>query len=237
MDLIQIDDITVSNAELHELSHTHPRMNESQFEALKDSLYLDGQQQPVITYRGKIIDGRHRIWAMTDLGVESAKAVELPRNTKMAEVKSFVRTSETRRHQTKTQLACHAYLSLINPKTEVKTAAQAAREFGIKQKDISHCKFIAENLGINIIESFSKGNVERVAVQGVFFNFSSARALYDALKRVKKDFIVKKPVQNASFSWAEERAKTQKHHANDSNELVVAKIQLLQEYYNGRFEE
>jgi len=237
MNLIQIDDIEVSTAILHELSHMHPRMNENQFGALKDSLCLDGQQQPLVLYRGKVVDGRHRIWAMGELGVNSAIAVEIPRNTKMDDVKSFVRTSETRRHQTKTQLACHAYLSLINPKTDVKTAAQAARESGVKPKDISHCKFIADNLGIKIIEEFAKGKSQRIAINGTFFNFSSARVLYESMKRESKDFAVKRKPSNLKIDLSEERAKIRKYNMNDSHETVGIRLQLLQEYYAERGED
>ena len=235
MILNKVADIKVLNVVLHDLCHTHPKMNENQFEALTESLNLNGQQQPIITYRGKVIDGRHRIWALNNLGVESAHAVELPRNTKMEDVESFVKSSETRRHQTKTQLACHAYLSLINPKTNITSATQAALDFGVSKRDISICKTIAENIGISTLESFAKGETINICVNGTYSNYSSIRRLYDAIKRKQKDFIVKKPVQNAAYNLNEERASIRNFCMNDSNDRVSTKLQLMQEYLNERF--
>ncbi len=236
MVLSKIEDIKVLCAVLHDLCHTHPKMNEKQFEALTESLSLNGQQQPIITYRGKVIDGRHRIWALNNLGIDLAHAVELPRNTKMEEVESFVKASETRRHQTKTQLACHAYLSLINPKTNITSATQAALDFGVSKRDVSICKTIAENIGIATLESFSKGETINICVNGVYSNYSSIRRLYDAIKRKQKEFIIKKPVQNVPYNLNEERANVRNFCMNDSNDKVAAKLQLMQEYLNGRFE-
>ena len=236
MKLNKIDNILVSKGVLHELCELHPAMNETQYGALKESLSLTGQQQPVISYRGKIIDGRHRMMALKELGIESAEAVELPRSTSIEDVVLFVKSSETRRHQSKTQLACHAYLSLINPKTPIKTATQAALEYGVAKRDVSYCKTIAENVGINIVESLSKGLTENICVNGVYSNYSSLRRLYDAIKRKKKDFIAKRPVKNAPIALNELRALTRTYAMNDTSEVIGLKIQLLQEYLNDRVE-
>ncbi len=236
MNLEKINDLEVSKGVLHNLCFMHPSMGDDQFQSLKDSLNLIGQQQPVITYRGKIIDGRHRMRALKELNIELAHAVELPRNTKIGDVESFVKGSETRRHQTKTQMACHAYLVLIDNKSNISTASQAAIEYGVSKTDVSYCKTIAENVGINVVEDLSEGKVVNIAVNGVYSNYSSVRRLYDAIKRKQKDFIVKKPVQNAAYNLNEERASIRNFCMNDSNDRISTKLQLMQEYLNGRFE-
>ena len=93
MELTKVDNVNVNSVILHELCEIHPQMSKEQFETLTESLLLDGQQQPISLYRGKVVDGRHRVWAMRNLGIDFAKAVELPRNTRMDDVKSFVRAS------------------------------------------------------------------------------------------------------------------------------------------------
>lgn len=236
MNLNKIDDVFLSEVVLHDLCHTHPKMNEKQYESLKESLNLNGQQQPLITYRGKVIDGRHRTWALSELGVETAHAVELPRNTKMDEVESFVKASETRRHQTKTQLACHAYLALIDCKNSIRNATQAALDYGVSKRDVSICKTIAENIGISTIKSFSEGKTENLCVNGVYSNYSSIRRLYDAIKRKQKEFVVKKTPQNVSFNLNEERANVRNFCRNDTVDQISAKLQLMQEYLNDKVE-
>ena len=236
MNLERIENIEVSKGVLHDLCFMHPAMGNEQFESLKDSLNLIGQQQPVITYRGKIIDGRHRMIALQELNIPFAHAVELPRNTRMGDVEMFVKGSETRRHQTKTQMACHAYLLLIDSKSNIKTAAQAALEKGVSKADVSMCKTIAENVGIKAVEDLSLGKVINLAVNGTYSNYSSVRRLYDAIKRKQKEFIAKKPAQNVAFNLSEERANVRNFCQNDSVEKISAKLQLMQEYLNDKVE-
>ena len=45
---------------LHPEALSTPRMSEVAFEALKRDIEMQGQLEPVIAYRGKICDGRHR---------------------------------------------------------------------------------------------------------------------------------------------------------------------------------
>jgi len=237
MNMVRVEDVKVLETKLHELCELHPEMNEKQFASLKESLNLNGQQQPVVLYRGRVVDGRHRMKALGQLGVDMASAMELPRDKTISEVSAFVKTSETRRHQTKTQLACHAYLSLINPNSEIKSASQAALEYGVAKRDVSYCSSIAKHIGTSALEAFSKGETINLCVNGIYSNYSSVRRLYDAINREKKEQLVKKQLKNISFNLNEERAKIRNFCMNDSVELIGTKIQLMQEYLNDRFDQ
>ena len=55
---------------LHPLCSIFPAMSAPEFEALKADIAAHGLREPVWTWRGSIIDGRHRWQACMDLGIE-----------------------------------------------------------------------------------------------------------------------------------------------------------------------
>lgn len=104
MEQIRLNEVT-----LHKITETHPVMSTEQFEALKNDIAINGQLQPALVYRGKIVDGRHRYMALTQLGKESIKVTRLQNNLTLDEVINLVNSTEMRRHQSPTQLAIKGY--------------------------------------------------------------------------------------------------------------------------------
>lgn len=104
-----MEQVRLDEVELHKITETHPVMSREQFEALKNDIEINGQLQPAIVYRGKIVDGRHRYKALTQLGEESIKITRLQNNLTLDEVTNLVNSTEMRRHQSPTQLAIKGY--------------------------------------------------------------------------------------------------------------------------------
>lgn len=100
---------STTSMRLHSLTETHPVMSIEQYEAFKADIAKNGQMQPVMAYRDKIVDGRHRLKALTDLGIATIKVTNLPNNLTLDEVKQKVVSTEKRRHQSPTQLAINGY--------------------------------------------------------------------------------------------------------------------------------
>ena len=230
MILNKLENVLVREVELHELCEMHPIMSDSQFEALKDSLNLNGQQKPITLYRGKVIDGRHRIKAMIELDKNEATAEEVPRNTKMDEVKAFVRASETRRHQSVSQLACNAYLALHNPKSSIKTASEAAIDFGVSKRDVSYCVTIANACGSDVIKALALGEKASVPLNGSFKSYTSIRSLYNAITRDKKSEMMK-PTASQSISKKDADHWVRDNTLNDNLESFSLKIESMKERY------
>jgi hypothetical protein len=62
-----------ANAKLlrpHPLLANFPLYTIEQYAALKASIATDGQLVPIVLYKGRILDGRHRYRACLDLGIE-----------------------------------------------------------------------------------------------------------------------------------------------------------------------
>jgi len=92
----------------HNVSALHPLHTAEQFQGLLNDIRLNGQKEPVKMYRGKLVDGRHRLKALKQLGIAYIEYVTLPNNLTLAQLKDEVISSEMRRHLTPTQLALKA---------------------------------------------------------------------------------------------------------------------------------
>jgi len=55
--------------EIHPAANIFPPMRDKQFQEFKQSIARRGQQDPIWTFEGKVIDGRHRLRACTELGI------------------------------------------------------------------------------------------------------------------------------------------------------------------------
>lgn len=56
--------------ESHPLADLLPEMSSDDFSALVASIRENGQRVPIVMYEGKVLDGRHRVRACADLGID-----------------------------------------------------------------------------------------------------------------------------------------------------------------------
>lgn len=153
--------IKIADIKLHKLTETHPVMSSEQFEALTKDIEENGQLQPVLVYRGKIVDGRHRYRALTLLGREDIKVQLLANNLTLDDVIKLVNSTEMRRHQSPTQLAIKGYrLYKLGNYTQKQIISRAGCS-------LSNLKYVVllESLGrldvIELLESGGKFDVSR----------------------------------------------------------------------------
>ena len=158
-------DIDVKSLSIHPEANMTPLMTEEQYNSLKNDIERNGQLDPIILYRGKVIDGRHRLKVAQELGKDNIKTVSMPNNSTLAEIRSVVKSKETHRHQTPTQLAIYAmkHLQKHNEDTRNKdkqmTQLDAANEFGVVVKQIGRAIRIETKLKRpDIIDSLYAGN-------------------------------------------------------------------------------
>ena len=61
---------TTGPYELHEVTDIFPPMAEEQYNKLVEDIRENGQREPVWLYDRKVIDGRNRLRACLELGIE-----------------------------------------------------------------------------------------------------------------------------------------------------------------------
>jgi len=152
----------IRDLKVHKMASINPMMNQQQYEALRNSIEEVGQRQPIIIWRGQIIDGRNRTKALAELGSETVNAIELPYNYTTEQIRSEVLNSENRRHQTEAQRAIQAWSMwkgrLGNNKV-YKTAKEAANDIGISKAYVEKAEWVAKRRGEKLLEDmFNTGS-------------------------------------------------------------------------------
>ena len=89
----------------HPIANILPMMRAEEFAALKEDIRVNGQQEPIWTFEGQIIDGRNRFVACHELGLEP-KYREWTGNG--SPVSFVVSVNQHRRHLTQSQKAAAA---------------------------------------------------------------------------------------------------------------------------------
>lgn len=120
----------------HEIADKHREMSDEEFQALKLDIEQNGQLVAIITYRGKLVDGRHRQRALIELGIDRMKAEALPNNLSIKEVEDRVMSTENRRMDTPLQKSIRAYMYYKEHKDEM-TQSDVAEKFGVARTYIS----------------------------------------------------------------------------------------------------
>jgi len=173
----------VKEQSLHKLTALHPTMTTENFMSLVLDIKKNGQLDAVTRYRGKIVDGRHRLLALKELGEEYIKCEDLPRNMTMNEVEDVVFSSEIRRHETPTQLAIKAY---YYAKEKGVTQKVAATKFGVVAVRVSDVSFIVKAGREDLVKLLLNG--KSVTLDGQNFTTS--------LQQVKKQLSLEEVVSN-----------------------------------------
>ena len=134
----------------HKLASEHREMSDKEFESLKLDIESNGQIMPVILYKGKLVDGRHRQRALIELGVHNMKAIRLAGNISLNDVRAKVMGTEVRRSDNIMQKAIRA-LVWMNEETG-RTQQEAGTKFGIDRAYVAHAKKLLDALGKNTLD-------------------------------------------------------------------------------------
>ena len=91
--------------EFHPIANILPMMRAEEFTAFKEDIRVHGQQEPIWTYEGHIIDGRNRFVACQELGLEPKYREWTGSGSPVSFV---VSVNQHRRHLTQSQKAAAA---------------------------------------------------------------------------------------------------------------------------------
>ena len=180
--------------EIHEAAFLFPPMQDQEFAELKDDISKNGLQMPILTFEGKVVDGRHRLRACAELGV-------VPRFEEMEAandsiVQAVISINLHRRHLTEGQRALiAARLATASVGTNQHTAGavsqqKVATELGISVDSVLRGKKVLKNGIPELVEAVSSGRI----------NISAAAKLAELAKedQTQLDFDDIKAIQDAS---------------------------------------
>ena len=132
---------------IHRFAEQMPLMDTNDFKALVKSIEEVGQLEPIITYRGLVLDGRNRVNALKQLNIKTIKVQALPHRTESKDLMLIVNAKEARRKQTKLQLAISGYNMWLS--TGEKQEDVAAR-LGTSDKSIRKIRELVDTLGLSL---------------------------------------------------------------------------------------
>ena len=138
---------------IHKMANMHREMDKKEFAALKQSISEVGQLVPIILYKDKVVDGRHRIKALKELGINTVKCEILNSRMTLGEVENAVLGTEVRRNDNAMQKSIMAlrWMRKNNSKQEI-----AARKFGIDRTNISRAIKVENAFGADVLDKIKE---------------------------------------------------------------------------------
>lgn len=186
--------------EIHEAAHLFPEMQEQEFEELKQDISKNGLHMPIMTYRNKVVDGRHRLRACKELGIvpwfeEMVAANDAEMN------RIVVSINLHRRHLEPSQRAMiAARLANTGVGTNQHTAGavsqqKAAEELGVSVDSVSRGKQVLKSGAPELIKAVEAGKIDITNAAALAklskedqsqLNFDDIKAIQEASKAINK---------------------------------------------------
>ena len=148
---------------LHELAELFPAMSEPEFEVLKNDIAELGQLEPILMYKGKVVDGRHRMRACEELCI--GPVVKEWEGTEDGLVRHALSLNLHRRHLNESQRAlCAARLATLRrgqkAVAEISVSqTEAAKIFTVSPDSIQFARKVLDSKDKDIIKSVSAGTL------------------------------------------------------------------------------
>ena len=204
-----IEIIPLAGLKLHEITNLHPAQTKTEYDSMKHSIEVSGQLVPVLTYRGKVVDGKHRIKAMTELGLKEIKVMALNPVQTLTAIKSKVIASDIRRNKTSAQKAIQAWKACNDDPTL--SREEAAMLYMTNVSEMSVVNVIAKQVGTVILDKL-------LATGKVILDNGDGSRAYTNLRKLKQ---ATKPITIA------ESDKPTSYVANEEVKIILSSIDEL----------
>ena len=155
---------SISTYEVHPAADLFPMMSEAEYAAMKEDIRLHGQNDDVLIWDGKLLDGRNRLRACTELGIEPGWS-ELPKT--LDPVAWVLSHNLHRRHLTTSQRAMVAAKLATLRDGEKKAGAQicapsqtqAAGKLNVSRRAVQTAKTIATKAKPAVVAAVEAGTM------------------------------------------------------------------------------
>ena len=134
---------------IHGLTEMQRLHTDAEREQMRLSFIERGQLVPAVMYRGKLVDGRHRLWTALDLSLDYLLVIKLDYNLTLDEVEQMVIDIQGGRQLTPSEKAIQAYMLMQKYNLSMR---EAAKKCASSKTLISKVKFIVEILGLQKVK-------------------------------------------------------------------------------------
>lgn len=155
---------------------------------LIEDIKVSGQREPVVLWRGQVVDGRCRQKALMGLGREILYR-ELDDELTEEDVKIWVKSMNTRRNLTSSQriaIACKQYLESKHSTT----AAEVAKAWGIGDAILHNALWIHKQDPAVIETIFNGGSVPIADKSGKLIESNKITSIYAYMKKKAETVVV-----------------------------------------------
>jgi hypothetical protein len=153
---------------IHPAANLFPMMSEEQFQALKADIDEHGQQEDAVTWKGQLVDGRNRVRACRELGIEPDIADLMDETDPVAYVLSH---NLHRRHLSTNQRACVAaklatlkHGSNQHAKEEGQncpsTIDDASTLLSVSPRAVKNAKHVIENASSAVVDAVESDEIK-----------------------------------------------------------------------------
>lgn len=223
----------------HPLSAAFPAMSTEEFNALKDSIHVNGVLNPITTFEGMVIDGWHRYTAALSLGMD-CPSLEMD---DAIDPKDFVLAqNKNRRHITLAQLLASASKvyqwrpnggdhSALN--AECITSAQMAEKTGASVRTVEQFRSVERKASPEVMKAVESGRIglPKAAEIAKLPKQQQAKAIDKPLPKAEK---FTQPVHDTSADELQESAQAIE---SLSEEVEVLKAELAVKHMDATGEE
>lgn len=243
--------INLNDLPIHPAAELFPMMSETEFQAMKEDIRLHGQNDDVLIWNGTLLDGRNRLKACTELGIEAGWA-EIPKTTDP--VAWVLSHNLHRRHLTTAQRAMvadklatllHGDNQYENEDAQICASSQseAAKQLKVSRRSVQTARRVRKKASKKVIAAVESGTMSlNAAVASTKPSEAKAKAQAEAKaakEKAKADAAAErarlkaeKDKAKADAAAAKEKAKADKEAAKAAAATPAGQIANLKNLIN-----
>ena len=219
---------------VHPAAALMPFMPEDEFEDLKEDIRVHGQHDDVVIWDGQLIDGRHRLRACIELGIEP-NWTELPKTSDPA---PWVFSHNVhRRHMTTSQRAMVAteYATLLHGDVKsqkddasigASSQAEAAKQLHVSRRSVQRARTVQAKASPIVIAAVKSG---KMSLNAAVASTIQSNAEKKAKEKAKAAAAAAKAKAKEEARIARETAKAEKAAEKAAKEAAKAKAKAEKE--------
>lgn len=181
----------------HALAGLVPMASDAEQAVLTADIEQHEQREPIVLWRGEVVDGRCRQKALTTLGKHILYR-ELDDALTEEEARIYVKSVNTRRNLTPTQKVMAACRESLRPE-ENRSIPVIAKSWGIGRELLNNARYIAKQRPDFMELLFDGKAVEIIDAQGRTKYTNKVTTIYAYLKKIEEAV-----VENTDHAWHED---------------------------------